>query len=142
MLEQIVVRASDQELVNLREYCENIASNIDVLPACELAKADEAFHSQLATLSHNPISVELLRNVNARIRFMRKIQIEKESIKTTMFREHIAIVDAVASRNLTEARLLMNKHLDLSEDEAAAVLKEGLGKIYLDKIHLDVNFAP
>lgn len=142
MLEQVIARATDAKLDDLAEFAGNIARDAAILPACELARADEAFHTRLASMSCNPVTMDLLRNVNARVRFMRKIRIEDPKVRATVFSEHVEIVAAVKARDLSRSRQLMEQHLAFSENDAAAVLKEGLGKIYLDKIHMDVDLKP
>ncbi|NKB16351.1 MAG: GntR family transcriptional regulator [Sphingomonadales bacterium] len=142
MLDQVIARATDAKLDDLSVYAANLVRDLAILPPCELARADEAFHFRLAAMSCNPVTVELLRNVNARVRFMRKIRIEDAKVRATVFNEHVNIVAAVKARDLPLARRLLDAHLAFSEDDAAAVLKEGLGKIYLNKIHMDVDLMP
>lgn len=142
MLEQVIARASDADLAELHAMCKTTHKSVGLLPPCELARADEAFHSRLASLTCNTVLVELLRNVNARIRFMCKIRIEDKQIRKKIFREHIDILEAIQDRDVARAQEKMTQHLVFTEEEAASVIKEGLGKIYLDKIYLDVNLTP
>lgn len=141
MISHVIDRASDQELANLRAFCVNNLNQLTVLPPCELARADEAFHGTLASLTRNPVMEELLRSVNARTRFMRKILIEDMSKRENIFNEHLKIVDAFAARDADAARKVLQVHLAFSEEQASTVIREGLSKIFEDKIYLDVNLS-
>ena len=141
MLKQVVDRASAEELIKLRDFCQNNLDNLQILPACELARADAAYHGTLASLTRNPVLQDLLNNVNARVRFMRKICIEDAEFRDRTFDQHLAMTDALIQRNLRGAQSLMHDHLHFTEQDASRVIHEGLGRIFKDKIDLDVNLT-
>lgn len=76
---------------------------------------DESFHLGLAEAAGNPALVELLRQVNERIRTVRMVDfLTPDRIRSTV-EEHLGIVRAVAAGDLTEAERLFVAHLDLSQ---------------------------
>jgi DNA-binding GntR family transcriptional regulator len=75
---------------------------------------DESFHVTLARAAGNPAIVDLLRQVNERIRIVRMQDfLDGERIRQTIT-EHLGIVEAVLDDDLVEAEARFVAHLDLS----------------------------
>ncbi len=99
------------------------------LSPADFAARDEAFHEAVAGLSGNAELVKALQAVNARIRFFRQISIERPALKTRTFDEHAAILEAVGAGEAEEAARRMAAHVELSLEDTAAIVKEGLARI-------------
>lgn len=125
----LCARASDEELARLKSYwaessaCHAHGSNEEILDL------DEGFHLLMAGLSGNPEIVRQLEAVNARIRFIRRIQIEHALCDPCD--SHGGIVDAACRRNVAEGVALLKAHIAMSVTDAQKALKEAFLKLYL-----------
>jgi len=98
--------------------------------ASELVKLDEQFHEQLLSLSGNDEMLQVLRNVNARIKFVRWIDMSSLNRPVTQA-EHRKIAEAVRERDEARCIALLEKHIDRRQDQITAVIKEGFAQIYM-----------
>lgn len=76
---------------------------------------DEAFHVTLAEAARNPALVDMLRQVNERIRTVRMVDFLTEDRIGSTIAEHLAIVGAVLAGDLVEAERQFLGHLDHSQ---------------------------
>lgn len=97
----------------------------------EILELDEAFHVHLAELANNPEIVRQLIGVNARIRFVRRVQIENGPQHWSLVEDHSRIVQALTERDREKGIEILRAHISLTFAEARAVLKEALLKIFL-----------
>lgn len=75
---------------------------------------DESFHVELAAAAGNPVLVDLLRQVNERIRVVRMQDfLTVERIEQTIG-EHLGIVDAVLEHDMGEAERRFGLHVEQS----------------------------
>ena len=74
-----------------------------------LVDADEAFHLGIAALAGNSERRRYLANINARIRFVRRINLEDASRRESSLKEHSDILDAFTGRRGEEAAALMKR---------------------------------
>lgn len=83
-------------------------------PSASFVLLDESFHVRLAEAAGNPVLVDMLRQVNERIRMVRMQDfLDLERIEATIS-EHLGIVEAVIEGDITEAELRFCSHLDRS----------------------------
>lgn len=128
-------RASDEELAEFVRYAEQFEDTYSGDEIKDLVSADEAFHMKLAELSGNTILVSMLENINARIHFVRCIDMGSRRHMTHGI--HIKIARAVAKRDTAEAVELLEEHVDRRSDEIAAVVREGFAQLYFENINAD-----
>ena len=95
-----------------------------------LVDRDEEFHLVLAGLSGNLERVGMLKNINARIRFVRRINLEEPARMRRALEEHQAILDSLAAGDLEQAALQLRRHLVLTATDAAASVNQALTRIY------------
>jgi DNA-binding GntR family transcriptional regulator len=95
-----------------------------------LVDRDEAFHLCLAGMSGNAERVGMLRNIDARIRFVRRIALEDPVRLKRGLDEHGAVIDCLKAGDLDEAARLLRRHLVLGPGEAAAFVNQALTRIY------------
>jgi DNA-binding GntR family transcriptional regulator len=112
----------------------DVARHIDKIPIETLVKADEDFHLALAALSGSDQRVELLTHINARIRFVRLMNIESPTRRTKSFGEHEAIIKKLLAGDAAGAVDILRKHLSLSAAEVTESIKRGLPKIYASRV--------
>jgi DNA-binding GntR family transcriptional regulator len=99
-----------------------------------LIAADEAFHADLVGLSGNLERVRILHNINARIRFVRRINLDDDARRHASLAEHLPILTAVLEgQDETAARQLAD-HLAISSDEVRRHVEAGLARIFADAV--------
>lgn len=123
-------RASDEEIGGLRSYWENLVDGYRDQPPDDILAEDEQFHMLIAELSGNPEIVNQLQAINARIRFIRRIQIEHRSHDNDLVAIHSAIVDAATRRAAEEGMELLRKHIELTVSATQQALKDALLRVY------------
>ncbi|MBP1861798.1 GntR family transcriptional regulator [Rhizobium herbae] len=99
-----------------------------------LVEADEAFHLGIAALAGNAERLKYLRNINARIRFVRRINLEDPARRSASLGEHSLILDAISRRDADGAVALMQHHLSFSSEEVKSRIHEGLARIYAEEV--------
>ncbi|MGO4669983.1 GntR family transcriptional regulator [Bosea sp. 2RAB26] len=97
----------------------------------EILELDEAFHVHVAELAGNPEVVRQLIGVNARIRFIRRVQIENGPQHSSLVGDHSRIVQALAERDAAKGIEILRAHISLTFAEARSVLKDALLKIFV-----------
>ena len=121
----LCARADDQGLWQLGAFWTEAKVRYGVGDRDEILDLDEAFHVSMAELSGNPEIVRQLRALNARIRFVRRMQIE-HSPKDALLESHSALVDAALRRDCEGGMQLLQDHISLTVTQAQQVLKEAL----------------
>lgn len=119
MFEREIVQAAavnhhSHEMERLEQLCEKIVKSTDVL---EGIQADYDFHEQLAIMAKNPailIIFQGLSSVLKKVLHQRRIlaRQSREAQKTTN-ETHIAIVNAVKTRDREKARQAMHDHFEI-----------------------------
>ena len=85
---------------------------------------DESFHLTLAAAAGNPMLVDVLRQINERIRIVRMQDfLVPERVERTI-REHVVLVDAVLAGDVVEAERQLVTHID----DSVAVVEERVTK--------------
>jgi DNA-binding GntR family transcriptional regulator len=99
--------------------------------ADEILDLDEGFHELLAELSGNPAILHQLKALNARIRFVRRVQIEHAPQHVNLVEDHSRIVEAALARDAVGGVAVLKKHISMTVADAQAALKEALLKLFL-----------
>ncbi len=123
-------RAEDDQIERLRVYWEAIVDGYRDQPADIILAEDEGFHLLIAELSGNPELVNQLAAINARIRFIRRIQIEHRTHDKDQVASHSAIVDAAVRRNIEGGVELLRQHIELTVSATQQALKDALLKVF------------
>ncbi|MFT3688572.1 GntR family transcriptional regulator [Paenirhodobacter sp.] len=97
----------------------------------QLSAADEAFHLAIASLAENPHILNTLNDLNAKLRFFRRIDLENDSRRKNTYQEHAAVLDCLRRRDKSGVEILKN-HIVMSSGHAVMVTKEGLARIFFD----------
>lgn len=133
-LERAAVRsavdnASEQDLDELDDFLQKTGVAYDEHIGSELLRIDEYFHESLTALSGNQEILRCLKNVNARIRFVRWVDMDDQ--KTMIQKEHRQIIEAIKSRDKEVALERMSAHIRVRMAQIHANLKEGYSRIYM-----------
>ena len=127
----VIKRASNAAIGRIRDFLEVSRADVPSRTVVDLVELDESFHEQLMELTGNEEMLRVLKNVNARIRFVRWIDMENK--RATTQGEHIAIIEAIARRETDEAVRLLSGHIEKRIDQITAAIREGYARIYMDK---------
>lgn len=122
-------RASDRALGELKDFLWKSADESDDSASERLLGFDERFHETVARLSENTEILASVRNLNARIYFVRWIDMRGRRSSTQ--EEHMAIVDTLLRRDAEAGVELMNRHVSRRMDQIVEVVREGLSTIYM-----------
>ena len=123
-------RASDADLVALLAHLD--ATEQDYTGGTEakrLVDLDEDFHLRVIRLSGNAEMERILRNLNARSRYIRWIDMEDRHLVTPA--DHRAIAEALKRRDGTEAASEMARHIERRRDEATDAVRRAFSRLYV-----------
>lgn len=122
-------RATDEEIMELEAAAKYDASMPESLDSSYLLELDEQFHMKLARLARNKEYFKALSNVNARIRYVRWIDM-RDGRRPYTQSEHLAIVAAVKARDPDKVVALLEQHISRRQDQITEVVKLGFAEIY------------
>ena len=125
-----VARADDREIAAIVAFLDATGPESGGRTTAELTDLDETFHRRLMALARNDEMARVLANVDARIRFVRWIDMGESGRPTTQG-EHRAVIEAVAARDAEAAVAVLERHIDRRLDRITAAIREGLARIYL-----------
>ena len=100
-------------------------------PAIELLGHDEEFHERLAALSGNGELVRALKSINARIHFVRWMDLEREERRATTYTEHGDMLEALRRRDEERCVAVLSNHISRRLDEIVEIIKAGVVRLYL-----------
>lgn len=126
-------RADDNAIKALRDHWERLLDHRAALSLDQLIDGDEDFHRRLAGLAGNRELSATLETINARIRFVRRIEIARPERNTTTFVEHAALLEHLQQRAAERGAALIASHITLSAQDALDAIKEGLATIFLER---------
>ena len=125
-----IVRARNDDIDALIAFLDATGPDPGERDARELVELDETFHERLMDMSANKEMLRVLRNVNARIRFVRWIDIDRR-VRTDTQAEHRAAILAVKARDEEEAVRVLQKHIDRRLDQITSAIRESVAQIYM-----------
>jgi DNA-binding GntR family transcriptional regulator len=134
-LESFAVRAAcesatEAQLAALDEFLDRTGPDEQGRSSAALVALDEDFHETLMSYTGNAEMLKLLRNINARVRFVRWVRMEARRNRTQ--HEHRMILEAIRLRDPEWANRLMAEHIDRRLDEIAAAVREAHARIFID----------
>jgi DNA-binding GntR family transcriptional regulator len=134
-LESFAVRAAcenatEAQLAALDDFLDRTGPGEQGRSSAALVTLDEEFHETLMSYTGNAEMLKLLRNINARVRFVRWVRMEARRGRTQQ--EHRMILEAIRLRDPEWANRLMAEHIDRRLDEIAAAVREAHARIFID----------
>jgi len=123
-------RADNTQLLRLKTYWDSQVEGYQDLPPDAILSIDEGFHLLIAELSGNPEIVNTLESINARIRFIRRIQIEHATHDMKLISAHSNIVAAAMERDIDNGINILHKHIEITVSATREALKDALLKSY------------
>jgi DNA-binding GntR family transcriptional regulator len=123
-------RATKDELQALEKFVLASKDKKEDVLATKLLKLDEEFHERLARATHNDEFLRSIRGINARIHFVRWIDMQSGRRARTQ-NEHLQIVHALKKRDANGAARLMRDHISRRLDQIVEVIRAGFAEIYM-----------
>ena len=120
-------RGAPASLGALREWVERSAAVQESAPVETLLALDEGFHERVAEAAGNAELLRLLRNVNARVHFVRWIDMSGRRDATQA--DHRAIVEAIAGGDAPAAVAIVRPHIARRLDQIVEVIGEGHARL-------------
>lgn len=127
-----VERASDKDIDALDAFLVETGPDAGDRTKRELVALDETFHERLMKMSDNQEMLSVLRNVNARIQFVRWFDLDRASRVTTQ-KEHRAVLKKLKARRADDCVAILEKHITRRIEQITACIKEGLTEIYVNR---------
>ncbi|WP_175698239.1 GntR family transcriptional regulator [Burkholderia ambifaria] len=121
-------RASDNDIKSLRRFWKQVMKNAARMPSSELVVKDEQFHLELAALSGNAEIGRVLQGINARIHYVRWVDVDQR--RNEAFTEHLEILDALAERDAARCAALTDTHIRWRMEEITRVVQASVVKLY------------
>jgi DNA-binding GntR family transcriptional regulator len=125
-----VKRAKNEDIDALLAFLDATGPDPGERSSIELVELDETFHERLMAMSDNAEMLRVLRNVNARIRFVRWIDMDRINRANTQA-EHRAVLHALKGRDEGTCVYVLERHIDRRLDTITSAIKEGYAQIYM-----------
>ncbi len=130
LVELACLNASGDDLSDLDEYLKQSKTNYhENKQGTELVVIDEEFHMKIAELSNNRELLRILDNLNARVRYVRIIDLEERRVVTPG--NHEDILALMIDGNIHAAVEQMRKHIVRSHEEASEAVRKAYMRIYV-----------
>jgi DNA-binding GntR family transcriptional regulator len=128
-----IERAQPDAIGALRSFLNETGPEPGKRSTAELIALDETFHEQLMMMSGNAEMLRVLRNVNARIQFVRWIDMERDSAsrRPATQREHRLILDALEAHDEKTCVERLERHITRRLDQITSAIASSLSQIYL-----------
>ena len=123
-------RGSKRATADLLAFWQEVDGKLGDVDPKDTARADEEFHMRIFQMAGNAVMISMIETINARIRFIREIEIETPIRQGADFAEHFKVAEALISGNLLEGLAAMRRHLTFTRENAKAVLREGIIRLY------------
>lgn len=123
-------RAEDSQLQELHDFWQSVVEDYATRPPDEILELDETLHMMIAERSGNPELVSQLRSINARIRFIRRVQIEHPSHGGRQIDAHTAFVAAALQRDAEAGIACLQDHIAITVAATQMALKDALIRVF------------
>ena len=124
-------RATEAQVQDLERFWAAALVEYDRRDPDRILQLDEAFHLNLMALSGNQELVRQMTAINARIRFVRRIEIGRGPRHASMIGDHDELLDALRGRAVLRGQKVLSSHISMSIEDAADVLKEAVFKVFV-----------
>jgi DNA-binding GntR family transcriptional regulator len=121
-------RAEDRDVKGLRRFWKQVMKGAERMSADDLVVKDEEFHLQLAAMSGNDEIGRVLQGINARIHYVRWVDVEQR--RNEAFAEHLQILDALEARDVARCMELTDTHIRWRMEEITRVVHASVVKLY------------
>ena len=124
-----VDRATDAQIAELEAFSAESARHDPGRDVDQLVSLDEQFHETLVSFAGNSQMLESLRNINARIQFVRWLDMSERRAETQ--NQHQQIVAALKNRDRSEADKCICNHISHRLDQIVDKVERSYGRIFV-----------
>jgi DNA-binding GntR family transcriptional regulator len=124
-----VERATDEQLSEIEQFLTESSREEPTRTVDDLVTLDEQFHEMLMKLTGNIQMLNSLRNVNARIQFVRWLDMTERRSETQSQHKHI--VAALRNRDRSESERLISEHIAHRADQIFDKVERSYGRIFV-----------
>jgi DNA-binding GntR family transcriptional regulator len=125
-----VQRASDDDLSRLSKMARLANREPADCSVERIVDLDEQFHEEIARLSGNAQLTDALKSVNARIRFVRLIDMEGRP-RSRSLGDHVTVARALEERDAEAAIQAIQEHVSRKLQDMVQVVRRGIARIYV-----------
>lgn len=125
-----IQRATDAQIQETLTFLEATGPEAGERSVAELVTLDEAFHERLMAMAGNAEMLRVLKNVNARIRFVRWIDMGRGDRPASQ-REHHLLLEALLARDEAGGVAILEQHIARRMDQITSAIREGYAHIYM-----------
>jgi DNA-binding GntR family transcriptional regulator len=123
-----VERGSDEAVLEIVRYLDQGGEDRPERTVEELVALDEGFHERIMALTGNAEMLLVLRNLNARIRYVR---IDLQARRETKHAEHRQIIQALRERDQERCAALLYRHIEPRLDQIVDAVRSCYRRIYV-----------
>lgn len=131
-----VDRATEEQLADLEKFATESAREVPSRTTDDLVTLDEQFHEMLMSLTGNAEMLNSLRNVNARIQFVRWLDMTGRRSETQS--QHKEIVSALRKRDRADCERLITDHITHRLDQIIEKVERSYGRIFVRTRQIDI----
>ena len=124
-----VDRATDEQLSEIDNFLAESTREVPSRTVDDLVILDEQFHEMLMKLTGNIQMLNALRNINARIQFVRWLDMTDRRSETQS--QHKNIVAALRNHDRNEAERLISEHIVHRLDQIVDKVERSYGRIFV-----------
>jgi DNA-binding GntR family transcriptional regulator len=122
-----VERGTDEQLLQIQKFVAESALEVPERTVEDFVKLDEQFHEMLMKLTGNLQMLDALRKINARIQFVRWLDMTERRPETQS--EHKRIAAALRKRDRNETERLISEHIAHRLDQIVDKVERSYGRI-------------
>ncbi|EGH71531.1 GntR family transcriptional regulator [Pseudomonas syringae] len=125
-----VERATEEEIEELASFISQTGPEAGDRTTDQLVELDEIFHERLLGLSGNAEMLQVLRNVNAKIQFVRWYDMDRAQRPHTQG-DHRQVLVSLRSRDTSSCVDILERHIDRRREQIVTVIRDRLAQIYM-----------
>jgi DNA-binding GntR family transcriptional regulator len=128
-----IERAKDSDIEALLAFLDTTGPEPGDRTVDELVDLDETFHERLIKMSGNTEMLRVLQNINARIRFVRWIDMDRCDRRVSQ-NDHRELLLGLKARDIDICAPILTRHISRRLDQISSALKEGYAQIYMSAV--------
>lgn len=128
IVEAAVARMSDKQVEAMMQIWQPDKHDNEQQAGIDLGDKDEQFHVGLALESGKPVLADVLKNINHRIRIIRRLDLNTDNRSQRTYSEHYEILQHIHDRDCHKAKLAMKKHIQRSREFAKTLTLTALAR--------------
>lgn len=128
IVESAVNAMSDKQIEGMMATWRPERHDQELSDGVDLGGKDEAFHVGLAIASDKPVLAAILKNINHRIRVIRRLDLNSDNRSQRTYNEHFEILQLIKERDKGKAKLAMKRHIQRSREFAKTLTLTALAR--------------